>query len=138
MFMLIYVDDIIVVSSSDKAVDALLHDLGLDFALKDLGELHYFLGIEVKKVHDGIILSQEKYANDLLSRVNMKLCKSVTTPLSLSEKLSLYEGEALSSDDSTRYRSIVGALQYMTLTRPNISFSVNKVCQFLHAPTTVH
>jgi hypothetical protein len=138
MFMLIYVDDIIVVSSSDKAVDALLHDLGLDFALKDLGELHYFLGIEVKKVHDGIVLSQEKYANDLLSRVNMKLCKSVTTPLSLSEKLSLYEGEALSSDDSTRYRSIVGALQYMTLTRPDISFSVNKVCQFLHAPTTVH
>jgi histone deacetylase 1/2 len=138
MFMLIYVDDIIIVSSSDKAVDALLHDLGLDFALKDLGELHYFLGIEVKKVHDGIVLSQEKYANDLLSRVNMKLCKSVTTPLSLSEKLSLYEGEALSSDDSTRYRSIVGALQYMTLTRPNISFSVNKVCQFLHAPTTVH
>jgi histone deacetylase 1/2 len=64
--MLIYVDDIVVASSSEKDVDALLHDLGLDFALKDLGELHYFLGIEVKKVHDGIILSQEKYASDLL------------------------------------------------------------------------
>jgi hypothetical protein len=57
IFMLIYVDDIVVASSLEKAVDALLHDLGLDFALKDLGELHYFLGIEVKKVHDGIILS---------------------------------------------------------------------------------
>jgi hypothetical protein len=136
--MLIYVDDIVVASSSEKAVDALLHDLGLAFALKDLGALHYFLGIEVNKVHDGIILSQEKYTNELLSRVNMKDCKSVDTPLSVSEKLSVTDGEMLSSEDSTRYRSIVGALQYITLTRPDIAFSVNKVCQFLHAPTTVH
>ena len=57
IFMLIYVDDIVVASSSEKAVGALLHDLGMDFALKDLGELHYYLGIEVKKVGDGIILS---------------------------------------------------------------------------------
>jgi histone deacetylase 1/2 len=138
IFMLIYVDDIVVASSSEKAVDALLHDLGLDFALKDLGELHYFLGIEVKKVHDGIILSQEKYANDLLRRVNMQICKAVDTPLSVVDKLSLTDGEVLSSEDATRYRSIVGALQYITYTRPDIAFSVNKVCQFLHAPTTVH
>jgi hypothetical protein len=52
--------------------------------------------------------------------------------------LSLTDGEMLSGDDSTNYRSIVGALQYITLTRPDIAFSVNKVCQFLHAPTTVH
>jgi histone deacetylase 1/2 len=136
--MLIYVDDIVVVSSSDQAVDALLHDLGLSFVLKDLGELHYFLGIEVRKVSDGIILSQEKYAHDLLGRVNMKLCKSVDTPLSISEKLSISDGDALSMEDSTRYRSIVGALQYITLTRPDIAFLVNKVCQFLHVPTTVH
>jgi hypothetical protein len=59
IFMLIYVADIVVASSSEKAVDALLHDFGMDFALKDLEELHYFLGIEVKKLHDGIILTQE-------------------------------------------------------------------------------
>jgi hypothetical protein len=63
--MLIYVDDIVVASSSYKAVDALLHDLGLDFALKDLGNLHYFLAIEVKKARDRIVLCEEKYANDL-------------------------------------------------------------------------
>ncbi|KAK1610461.1 hypothetical protein QYE76_034134 [Lolium multiflorum] len=113
IFMLIYVDDIVVASSSEKVVGALLHDLGLDFALKDLGGLHYFLGIEVNKVHDGIILSQEKYANDLLRRVNMKMCKPVDTPLSVSEKLSVMDGEVLSSEDSTRYRSIVGALQIL-------------------------
>jgi histone deacetylase 1/2 len=128
IFMLIYVDDIVVASSSEKTVDALLHDLGLDFALKDLGDVHYFLGIEVKKVHNGIILSQEKYANDLLHRVNMQICKTVDTPLSVSEKLSLTDGEVLGGDDSTNYRSIVGALQYITLIRPDIAFSVNKVC----------
>ena len=59
--MLIYVDDIIVTSSSDAAISALLRDLNTDFALKDLGNLHYFLGIEVSKNSSGIILSQEKY-----------------------------------------------------------------------------
>ena len=68
----------------------------------------------------------------------MASCKPMSTPLSTSEKLSAYEGVPLSSEDSTRYRSIVGALQYLTLTRPDIAFSVNKVCQFLHSPTDVH
>jgi len=138
MFMLIYVDDIIVVSSRPEAVTVLLRDLHSEFPLKDLGDLHYFLGIEVSETSNGIILTQEKYVNDLLRRVNMADCKPVSTPLSTSEKLSIYEGVPLGPEDMTRYRSIVGALQYLTLTRPDISFSVNKVCQFLHAPTTVH
>jgi histone deacetylase 1/2 len=134
--MLIYVDDV-VVSLSKKAVDALLHDLGIDFALKDLGELHYFLGTKVKKVCDGILLSQEQCAEELLSWVIMMICKADDTPLSVSDKLSLVDGDPLSSEGSTRYRSIIGALQYITLKRPGIDFSVNKVCQFLHAPTTI-
>jgi hypothetical protein len=99
--MLIYVDDIVDASSLEKVVDALLHDLGLDFALKDLGYLHSFLGIDVKKVHDGIILSQEIYANDLLHRVNMQICKIVDAPLSVSDELSLADDEVLSGDDFT-------------------------------------
>jgi len=109
-----------------------------DFALKDLGDLHYFLGIEVSRVRDGILLTQEKYATDILKRVGMTNCKPVAAPLSVSEKLSVHEGNPLGSNDATNYRSVVGALQYLTLTRPDISFAVNKVCQFLHAPTTVH
>jgi histone deacetylase 1/2 len=65
-------------------------------------------------------------------------CTSSPAPLSSSESLSLVQGDPLGPNDSTQYRSIVGALQYLTLTRPDISFSVNKVCQFLHAPTTSH
>jgi hypothetical protein len=71
MFVLIYVDDIIVASSVPSATTALLSDLNKEFALKDLGDLHYFLGIEVNKVSDGIVLSQEKYASDILKRVGM-------------------------------------------------------------------
>jgi hypothetical protein len=138
VFVLIYVDDIIVVSSDPRATAGLLHSLKQDFALKDLGELHYFLGIEVNKVTDGLVLTQEKYASDLLKRVNMFSCKPVTTPLSTSERLSAFEGARLGPRDATNYRSIVGALQYLTLTRPDIAFLVNKVCQFLHAPTEIH
>jgi histone deacetylase 1/2 len=121
-----------------EAIAALLRDIKQDFALKYLGELHYFLGIEVRKDTKGIVLSQEKYALDILSRVGMMNSKTSPTPLSAAEKVSRYEGKPLSSEDSSRYRSIVGALQYLTLTRPDLAFSVNKVCQFLHAPTSVH
>jgi hypothetical protein len=92
----------------------------------------------VRKDKEGIILSQEKYARDILARVGMLKCKPSVTPLSASEKLSKYEGNTLDQGDSTRYRSIVGGLQYFTLTRLDLAFSVNKVCQFLHSPTTVH
>jgi hypothetical protein len=138
VFLLIYVDDIIVASSSQEAVDAIVKDLRSDFTLKDLGQFHYFLGIEVQHISDGIHLSQGKYASDILQRVRMANCKPCTTPLSTSEKLKLGSGNLLSLEDATRYRSIVRALQYLTLTRPDLSFSVNKVCQFLHAPTSDH
>ena len=116
----------------------MLEDLRRDFALKDLDDLHYFLGIEVKKVKDGIVLSQEKYVSDVLKRAGMMNCKISNMPLSTSEKLAKEEGEPLSAEESTNYRSVVGALQYLTLTRPDISFPINKVCQFLHTPTLAH
>lgn len=121
LYVLVYVDDIIVVSSKTSAVDALLSDLQSDFALKDLGPLHYFLDIEVTRHKGGLILSQGKYASDLIARVGMKGCKPVATPLSVTEKLSAYEGEPLDVENATKFRSIVGALQYLTLTRPDIA-----------------
>jgi len=117
-----------VAGSSQEAIDALLKDLKTDFAIKDLGELSYFLGIQVHQKHGELLLTQEKYASDVLKRVNMQLCKPVKTPLNTTEKLSIKSGVRLDINDSTRYRSIVGALQYLTLTRPDLSFAVNKVC----------
>jgi histone deacetylase 1/2 len=139
MFILIYVDDIIVMSSSDQAISALLHHLSLEFALKDLGDLHFFfLGLEVHRQFGGLILNQDKYATELLDRVGMSSCTPFPTPLSTTDTLSLTDGSPLGSEDITRYRSIIRALQYLTMTRPDLSFSVNKVCQYLHAPTTSH
>jgi histone deacetylase 1/2 len=128
MFVLVYVDDIIVASSSPEATNALLKDLEREFALKDLGDLHYFLGIEVKRSKEGLVMSQEWYAADVVKRASMDRSKPVDTPLLVTEKLSATERVSLGSDDATQYRSVVGALQYPTLTRPNISFTVNKVC----------
>jgi histone deacetylase 1/2 len=136
--MLVYVDDIIVASSSQEAVDALLRDLKEEFAIKDHGELQYFLGIQVHKKNGELLINQERYACDTLKRVNMQLCKPAMTPVSTIEKLSIMDGTRLGTEDSTKYGSIVGALQYLTLMHPDLSFSVNKVCQFLHSPTTVH
>jgi histone deacetylase 1/2 len=136
--MLVYVDDIIVISSTAIAVDQLLKQLSCDFPMKDLCQLGYFLGIEVKHMKDDILLHQQKYATDLLKRTNMHKAKPVCTPMASSEKLSRHEGEPLLAADITQYRSVVGALQYLTHTRPDIAFSLNKVCQFLQAPTDVH
>lgn len=138
MFILVYVDDIIVASSSQEATSAPLKDLEREFALKDLGDLHYFLGIEVKRSSKGLLLSQAKYAEDIIKRTGMSKCKLISTPLSSVEKLCATEGELLGPDDSTKYRSVVGTMQYLTLTRPDISYAVNRVCQFLHSPTTIH
>lgn len=97
-----------------------------------------FFGIEVKKCANGLVLSQTKYAKEVIKRAGMHLSKPVNTPLSSVEKFSAADGQKLGPKDSTNYKSIVGAMQYLTLTRPDISFAVNKVCQFLHAPTSVH
>jgi histone deacetylase 1/2 len=73
VFVLVYVDDIIVASSSPEATKALLAGLQKEFALKDLGELHYFLGIEVKRNKDGLVLTQQRYATDILARSGMRM-----------------------------------------------------------------
>jgi histone deacetylase 1/2 len=130
MFVLVYVDDIIAASSSQEATNAVLMDLEKEFALKDLDDLHYFLGIEVKKNSDGLVLSQGKYAEDVIKHAGMNHSKPVNTPMSTVDKLSAYEGENLGPEDSTRYRSIVRAMQYLTLTRLDISFAVTKYVNF--------
>jgi hypothetical protein len=138
VYLLVYVDDIIVMSSSPVAVDALLQDLGSEFALKDLGELHYCLGVQVTRTKNVLVLSQDQYARDVLWRAGMYHCKPVKTPLATSTKLWVSAGTPLEAEDSSKYRSIMGGLQYLTLTRPDISFAVNHVCQFLHSPTDLH
>jgi hypothetical protein len=132
IFLLVYVDDIIVTSSCLAAIDALLSDLKAEFTLKDMGALDYFLGIEVKHVADGLILSQEKYVTDILHRVGMMSYTPVPTPMATSEKLSTYTGDKLGPDDTTKYKSIVRALQYLSLTRQILLLQIIKYVNSLN------
>jgi hypothetical protein len=136
IFILIYVDDILVASPNSALIDRLISKLQGDFPIKDLGRINYFLGVEVIHAPHGLFLSQRKYILDLLQKTNMLTAKTVTSPMSSSTTLSRFDGEAF--DDPSLYRSIVGSLQYLSLTRPDVSFAVNKVCQFLQRPTIPH
>ncbi|CAM8954603.1 unnamed protein product [Rhodiola kirilowii] len=138
IYMLIYVDDIIIAGSHATAVSKLVTSLSTSFPVKDLGRLSYFLGLEVAYNSGGVTLSQRRYALDLLHKSSMENCKSTPTPMSVTDKLAKDSGHPLTSADASRYRSIVGGLQYLTLTRPDISFAVNKVCQYLSEPTDIH
>jgi histone deacetylase 1/2 len=134
----VYVDDIVIAGSTPSVVDCLVRSLSASFPIKDLGPLHYFLGLEAARTSGGLTLTQRKYALDLLHRVSMENCRPTSTPLATAERLARDSGTALSTEDAFRYRSVVGGLQYLTLTRPDISFAVNKVCQFLSQPTDSH
>jgi histone deacetylase 1/2 len=138
MYLLVYVDDIILVSSSQSAADALVRSLGADFAVKDLGKLHYFLGVEVASHANELVMMQKKYSLDLLQRAGMLKCATTTTPMSTTDKITVVDGELLSTANAMEYRSIVGGLQYLTITRPDISYAINRVCQYLHAPRDTH
>ncbi|KAJ0615754.1 putative RNA-directed DNA polymerase [Helianthus annuus] len=134
--MLVYVDDIILTGNNPSAIDRVIHSLSQTFAIQDLGSLSYFLGIEVVCKGPDMILSQKKYILELLQRAGLSQANPVTSPITTTANLSL--GDSPLFDNPVRYRQIVGALQYVTLSRPDITFAVNKVCQFMHSPTENH
>lgn len=122
---------------SDSAlVQSLITQLHNNFVVRDLGKLSFFLGIEAHWKSTRLHLQQGKYVGDLLKHVQMDSCSSVSTPASPSTKLSSTEGSQF--NDSTLHRSVVGALQYLTFTRPDITFAINKVSQFMHCPMDIH
>jgi hypothetical protein len=136
IYMLVYVDDIIITGTHSHLISSTITTLQHEFPLKDLGPLHYFLGIQVTRHSHGIHLCQKKYIIELLRKAHMDGAKPIKSPCPSGSQLSRYDGEPLSNP--TPYRQIVGALQYCTLTRLEISFSVNQLCQHLHHPSSTH
>jgi hypothetical protein len=136
IYLLIYVDDIIITASDPAAITELLKLLSVDFAVKELGDLHYFLGVEVNKVEAGLLLSQKRYILNLLKKTNMHEAKPITSPMASSSSLSAFSGDPM--ENPTLYRSTVGSLQYLSFTRPDLGFAVNRVCQFMHRPLQPH
>ncbi|XP_026415820.1 uncharacterized protein LOC113311186 [Papaver somniferum] len=106
------------------------------FSKTDLGDLHFFLGIEAHRSSSGLHLSQTRYTLDILERVDLLTAKPVSTPIVVGTKMSAHDGTLF--PDATLYRSLEGALQFLTMTRPDITYDVNQVCQFMHAPTDIH
>jgi histone deacetylase 1/2 len=136
-YVLIYVDDILITGSSPALVHDVIVKLNMQLALKQLGQLDYFLGIEVHYLPSGaLILNQAKYVRDILTKAKMEDSNPIGSPMASNCRLSRAGSNTL--NDPTLYRSIVGALQYVTLTRPDIAFSVNKVCQFMSRPLESH
>jgi hypothetical protein len=136
MFILIYVDDIIITCSKATAIDDLLSLLQSDFSIKDLGRLNFFLGIEVVDTPTGSLLSQKRYILNILHCTNMVATKLVSSPMSTTTNLSAFEGASF--DDPTLYRNTMGNLQYLCITRLDISFTMNKLSQFLQKPIVLH
>ncbi|XP_071728180.1 uncharacterized mitochondrial protein AtMg00810-like [Rutidosis leptorrhynchoides] len=133
LYMLVYVDDIILTGNSQAAIDDIVQRLVRMFSIKGMGSLSYFLRIEVTRTGDDVILSQRKYIHEILECAGMYDTKPVSSPMTSNESLALGDGPMFA--DSVKYRQIVGALQYITLSRPDITFAVNKVCQYMHSPT---
>ncbi|KAK9049545.1 hypothetical protein SSX86_031486 [Deinandra increscens subsp. villosa] len=105
--------------------------------MKDLGNLSYFLGIAVTNHGSSLFLSQEKYAREILAKAGMEHCNKSATPVDTQPKLSSTTGTPL-ADGGTEYRQLAGALQYLTFTRPDISYAVQQICVHMHSPTTDH
>ncbi|XP_060667174.1 uncharacterized mitochondrial protein AtMg00810-like [Ziziphus jujuba] len=112
--------------SNTSLLAALVTRLNTEFALKDLGSLCYFLGIEALPFSGGLFLSQTKYAHDLLQLANLLGAAPMATPISVKQT---FHSQDHLPVNATEYRSLVGALQYLTFTRPDIQQAVNHVCQ---------
>ena len=136
LYLLVYVDDIVVTGSSEHKVHDFISLLSNRFSLKDLGSLSYFLEVEAQQCTQGLFLSQRKYICDLLKKTNMHDVKEVSSPLVPSLKLTFHDSTP--STGATLYRQVLGSMQYLSLTRPDISFIVNKLSQYMHQPTVTH
>ena len=132
IYLIVYVYDIVIIGSDEQIIHQLKHNLYTQFQTKDLGKLRYFLGIEVAQSKDGLVILQRKYAMDILEETCLLNAKLVDTLMDPNVKLLPNQGELLS--DSRRYRRLVGKLNYLTVTCPNISFAVTVVSQFLNSP----
>ena len=133
---IVYVDDIILVGDYEEEIRTIKSFLAAEFEIKDLGNLKYFLGMEIARSRKEISVSQRKYVLDLLKKTGMLGCKPADTPIDPTTKLGAKENCA--PVDKGRYQRLVGKLIYLSHTRPDIGFSVSMVSQFMNNPNEEH
>ncbi|CAH9094281.1 unnamed protein product [Cuscuta europaea] len=136
MCILIYVDDLLITGNDHQLILDFKLYLGQHFPIKDLGSMKYFLGIEIARNPTGIFLGQRKYVMDILSETGLLGAKPVSFPMIQNHGLQLDDGPLCENPE--QYRRLVGKLIYLTLTRPDISYSVHILSQFMQCPRIAH
>ncbi|GJW55084.1 retrovirus-related pol polyprotein from transposon TNT 1-94 [Tanacetum coccineum] len=132
----IYVDDIIFGSTCQDMCDEFAKIMHDEFEMSMMGELNFFLGLQIKQMEDGIFFNQSKYIKEMLKKFGLEDSKPMKTPMSSDTKLT--KDEECESVDSTKYRGMIGSLLYLTTSRPDIMFSVCLCARFQEAPKTSH
>ncbi|XP_071689212.1 uncharacterized mitochondrial protein AtMg00810-like [Rutidosis leptorrhynchoides] len=137
--LLVYVDDIVITGNNEFEIEKFKTFLKTKFLIKDLGELKYFLGIEVLKCEQGVCLSQRKYCIELINEFGLLGSKPVAVPMDFNVKLNTEpnSNDALLSN-VTKYQKLVGKLIYLTNTRPDIAFAVQCLSRYMHSPLSSH
>jgi hypothetical protein len=136
VYLLLYVDDIILTASSTELLYHTISALQREFTMKDLGPLHHFLGITVERRPNGLFLHQRTYMLDIIKRAVMVDCNPCTTPVDLQAKLADDSGTPVAN--ASQFQSIAGALQYLTFTRPDIAYAVQQICLHMHDSREPH
>ncbi|CAA0836931.1 cysteine-rich RLK (RECEPTOR-like protein kinase) 8 [Striga hermonthica] len=132
----VYVEDLIITEAREWDINGFKREMAARFRMSDLGQLSYYLGMEVKQGRDSITLCQRAYAGKLLKRSGMADCKSCMTLME--ERLKLTKASTAEKVNATLYRSIVGGLRYLVHTRPDIAFAVGYVSRFMEDPREDH
>lgn len=134
--VLVYVDDLVIAGNDASACTNFKQYLSKCFHMKDLGSLKYFLGLELARGPSGLFMCQRKYTLDILNECGMLACKPCSFPMEQNHRLALAEDSPYS--DPSQYRRLVGRLIYLTITRPEITYSVHILSQFMQAPKQEH
>jgi hypothetical protein len=128
--LLLYVDDIVLITFDAALLQCTISALKRKFTMKDLGPLHHFLGVSVQHQADGLFLAQHQFALDFLERANMVCCKPVSMLVDTYAKVFTESGPP--DADLAHFRSLAGALQYLTFTRPNLTYVVQQICLHMY------
>ncbi|CAM8928769.1 unnamed protein product [Rhodiola kirilowii] len=136
LILLVHVDDVVIIGTCSKMIEEVKKFIHDAFKIKDLRLLKFFLGIEVARSYSGVFINQRKYVLDLLNDAGLLGCKPSTIPMDTKHKLSLSTSELLS--DPTSYKRLVGKLIYLTVTRPDLTYPVHILSQFISSPKQDH
>lgn len=136
LIVAVYVDDLFVTGTNKRIIDEFKQMMSSRFDMSDLGELTYYLGIEVKQHSEGITLNQKTYAQKILEEAGMSQCNLVHTPMD--SGLKLYKAETEREIDATAFRKNVGCLRYLLHTRPDLSYCVGVLSRYMHSPRESH